>query len=70
MKPLTVTLSPAVAALVREHARAQGVTYESLVEACVRLACAAGGRVVLEPWGVPETNERGMGNDDSNARNV
>ena len=51
-KPLTVTISAPVAALVRDNAQAQGVTYESLVEACVRQCCANGGPIVLEPFGV------------------
>ena len=53
-KPLTVTISAPVAALVRDNAQAQGVTYESLVEACVRQCCANGGPIVLEPFGVRE----------------
>ena len=50
-KPIELTLSAPIGELIRDHAQAQGVTYESLVEACVRQGCASGGPVVLEPFG-------------------
>lgn len=54
-RPLTVTLPAHCAERVRDAAQAQGVTYESMVTACVQMSLYAGGPVVLQPWGEPES---------------
>ena len=50
-RPLTVTIRPPWSGYVRDVAQGQGVTYLSLVEACVQAGLAAGGPTVLEPFG-------------------
>ena len=62
--PLTITLPPPVAELVRDAAQAQRVTYPSMVSACIRLALMSGAPSILEPFGEPERMRKRTGPDE------
>ncbi len=50
MKPLSHTFRGRRAERVRDVAQAQGVTYASLINACVDQALGAQGPLSLDPW--------------------
>ena len=52
-KPLTVTLPPYWAEIVRSYGRARGHTWESEIFEAIRVTMANGGPTVLAPYGEP-----------------
>ena len=54
-KPLHLVFSGRMAAIIRQHARSQEVTYASMVRAAVKQAMDKdGGEFVMSPWGEPD----------------